>query len=211
MKKKLFFPSHAFHWYKLYKQTSVNRHEAQPSHYACLLLSVCFFLSSSPTCSQATLGTWISCSFIKIIPSSLSKLTSDVFLPLRLHAVCPPALSATISSLDLFVLIIYICIKLSSSWALLSMLLWRDISMSRNAELGEYKPIIKYFQILFWNFYCSFVIGQADWNHHLKSASVISRSKKNPSPWSSAIRKWKKIAFHRYVMICNDLDTGMNS
>lgn len=88
-------------------------------HGPYLMLAYCsqsFLLSLSPPCSQATLCTWISHSFIKIIPSLLSKLTSDVFLPLRLHTVCPPALSATISSLDLFVPVIYICIKLSSSW-----------------------------------------------------------------------------------------------
>lgn len=116
--KKLFFPSYAFSWCKLHKQTSVNGHEAQPSPNACRLLSWSFLLFLTPTFSQSTLCTWISHSFIKIIPSLLSKLTSDVFLPLRIHSVCPPAPSAIISSLDLFIPILCIWIKLSSFWGI---------------------------------------------------------------------------------------------
>lgn len=161
MKKKWLFPSHAFYWCKLNKQTSINRHEAQPSPNACQLLSWSLLLFLSPTYSKTTLCTWISHSFIKIIPSFLSKLTSHVFLPLRIHSVCPPAPSAT----PLHLIFLFLSSILGLNYfllrveILLSMLLWRKCFMFRNAELGEYKPRRKYFQILFWNFNCNFAVG----------------------------------------------------
>lgn len=164
MNKKFFFPSTCFFIGANYTSKPLW---TSMRHSPYLMLAYCSLsfsplLSLSPTCSQATFCTWISHSFIKIIPSLLSKLTPDVFLPLRLHTVCPPALSATISSLDLFVLIIYICIKLSSSWG-------RDLAfhalMKGYFHVQECRArriqakFRKYFQILYWNFYCNFAIG----------------------------------------------------
>lgn len=69
-------------------------------------------LSSSPWVLYI-FCTWICHTFIKVIPSLLSKLSSDVFLPVRLHLVkCPPGLSATTSSLNLFV---FLCIWIKFS------------------------------------------------------------------------------------------------
>lgn len=174
------------------------------------MLSLSFLLSLSSMCFQATFCTWISRPFINIIPSLLSKLSSDVFLPLRLRSLCLPALSATTLSLDLFVLTLYIWIELSSwgrdpaSYAFVKGCF--HVQECRTRRIQAKKKIFSNSVLKFQlQFYC--------WIGKLKLPFKIYRCdlQKPKNPSGSAIRKWKKIAFHKCVMVCKDLDTGMNS
>ena len=107
--------------------------------------------SSCPPYTQAAFCTWISYPIIKLIPSLLSKLSSDVFhlgftrCALWHYLQQPPLYLIFLFLSPIFELNDLLCVP----EVLLPTPLKRDIFMSGTAELAACKPRRKCFQILF--------------------------------------------------------------